>query len=40
MEFSPGIPVEVPYFDIQGHVVWGATAMIISELLSVLEKKL
>jgi 8-oxo-dGTP pyrophosphatase MutT (NUDIX family) len=38
MEFSPGIPVEVPYFDIQGHVVWGATAMIISELLSVLEK--
>ena len=38
MEFSPGMPVEVPYFDIQGHVVWGATAMIISELLSVLEK--
>ncbi len=38
MEFSPGIPVEVPYFDIKGHVVWGATAMIISELLSVLEK--
>ena len=38
MEFSPGFPVEVPYFDIQGHVVWGATAMIISELLSVLEK--
>lgn len=38
MEFIPGIPVEVPYFDIQGHVVWGATAMIISELLSVLEK--
>ena len=38
MEFSPGIPVEVPYFDIQGHIVWGATAMIISELLSVLEK--
>ena len=39
MEFSPGIPVEVPYFDIQGHVVWGATAMIISELLSVIEKQ-
>jgi len=38
MEFSPGVPVEVPYFDIQGHVVWGATAMIISELLTVLEK--
>ncbi len=39
MEFIPGMPVEVPYFDIQGHVVWGATAMIISELLSVLEKQ-
>ena len=39
IEFSPGIPVDVPYFDIQGHVVWGATAMIISELLSVLEKQ-
>jgi len=38
MEFSPGIPVEVPYFDLQGHVVWGATAMIISELISVLQK--
>ena len=38
MEFRHGMPVDVPYFDIQGHVVWGATAMIISELLSVLEK--
>lgn len=26
-----------PYFDIQGHVVWGATAMILSELVYVLE---
>ena len=27
-----------PYFDIQGHVVWGATAMILSELVYILEK--
>ena len=27
---------EVPAFTIQGHVVWGATAMMMSELLSVL----
>lgn len=26
----------VPYFDINGHVVWGATAMILSELRSIL----
>jgi 8-oxo-dGTP pyrophosphatase MutT (NUDIX family) len=24
--------VQVPYFDINGHIVWGATAMILSEL--------
>jgi 8-oxo-dGTP pyrophosphatase MutT (NUDIX family) len=25
---------DVPYFDIHGHIVWGATAMILSELLT------
>lgn len=25
-----------PYFDVEGHVVWGATAMILSELLYVI----
>lgn len=29
--------MDVPYFDIQGHVVWGATAMILGELLEVLK---
>jgi hypothetical protein len=24
--------MEVPYFDVQGHMVWGATAMMIAEL--------
>lgn len=28
---------DIPYYDIQGHVVWGATAMILSELVYVLE---
>lgn len=27
---------EVPYFDVEGRVVWGATAMILSELCEVL----
>lgn len=25
---------DVPYFDVHGHIVWGATAMILSELLT------
>jgi 8-oxo-dGTP pyrophosphatase MutT (NUDIX family) len=29
-------PVEVPYFDIHGHHVWGATAMILSEFLEIV----
>lgn len=28
----------VPYFDVEGRVVWGATAMIMSEFLEVMEK--
>ncbi len=28
---------DVPYYDIEGQVIWGATAMIISELTAVLE---
>ncbi len=28
----------VPYYNIQNHVVWGATAMMLSEFLTVLEK--
>lgn len=31
MEFR-GQPIEVPYYDVEGHVVWGATCMILSEL--------
>jgi 8-oxo-dGTP pyrophosphatase MutT (NUDIX family) len=27
-----GMTVDVPYYDVAGHVVWGATAMMLSEL--------
>jgi hypothetical protein len=27
---------EVPYFDIHGHHIWGATAMIVSEFLEII----
>lgn len=31
-----GLEVETPYYDIQNNTVWGATAMMISELLEVI----
>ena len=31
-----GSTVEVPYYDVEGHAVWGATAMMLSELLTVI----
>lgn len=31
-----GAEVEVKYFDLEGHVVWGATAMILSEIRELL----
>ena len=30
-------PVEVPFFDLHGEKVWGATAMILAEFLAVVE---
>lgn len=33
-----GITIQAPYYDIRGKTVWGATAMIISELNEVLKK--
>lgn len=32
-----GYDIKAPYFDVKGHVVWGATAMILSELRDVIE---
>ena len=36
VRLSTGARVEAPYFDVEGHVVWGATAMILSELKEIL----
>ncbi len=33
-----GAPVEVPFFHIYGHKVWGATAMVLSELVVLLRE--
>ena len=32
-----GSKIKAPYYDVQGHIVWGATAMILSELAEVIE---
>lgn len=33
-----GVEIETPYFDVQGRVVWGATAMILSELAEIIKQ--
>lgn len=32
-----GVEVDAPFYNIQEHTVWGATAMMISELLTIIE---
>lgn len=32
-----GVSVEYPYFDLHGHQIWGATAMVLGEFISLLE---
>ncbi|MCM0041674.1 MAG: CoA pyrophosphatase [Algoriphagus sp.] len=39
LSLGGGKYLETPYFDIAGEVVWGATAMILSELIQVLKQK-
>lgn len=34
---TPQYTFETPYFDVSGKVVWGATAMMLSELIAILE---
>lgn len=36
MTFNSGLNVDVPYFDIEEKVVWGATAMILSEFATII----
>ena len=33
-----GFDIRAPYFEVDSHIVWGATAMIISEFLSVVKE--
>ncbi len=37
-EINESISLHTPYFEIDGEIVWGATAMILSELIHVLEQ--
>ena len=32
IEPTPGYKLKTPYFDVQGKVLWGATAMMLNEL--------
>ena len=32
IEPTPGLKLKTPYFDVQGKVLWGATAMMLNEL--------
>jgi hypothetical protein len=36
LEITPNIKIETPYFEVEKEVVWGATAMILSELLQIM----
>ncbi|MEQ8238276.1 MAG: CoA pyrophosphatase [Cyclobacteriaceae bacterium] len=36
---SPGLSLDSPYFDISDRVVWGATAMMLSELVEVIKNE-
>lgn len=39
IQVSPELTLpNVPYFNVHGHVVWGATAMILNEFLELLEQ--
>lgn len=38
IEPTPGLKIKTPYFDIQGKVLWGATAMMLNELKWVVRK--
>ena len=39
MTIGEGVTLKkVPYFEVEGRVLWGATAMMLNEFLEVLEK--
>lgn len=37
IEPAPGIKFKTPYFDVQGKIVWGATAMILNEFKALMK---
>jgi hypothetical protein len=37
---SYNVEIEVPAFQLNGHIVWGATAMMMNEIKDVLKKVL
>jgi 8-oxo-dGTP pyrophosphatase MutT (NUDIX family) len=38
VEPAPGIKFKTPYFDVQGKIVWGATAMILNEFKTIVQQ--
>jgi 8-oxo-dGTP pyrophosphatase MutT (NUDIX family) len=38
LEIQAGYKIKAPYFDVQGKVLWGATAMMLNELKHLLKK--
>lgn len=38
MKVSKNLELDIPYFDIQGQMVWGATAMMLSEFMTILNR--
>lgn len=38
LELRPNLLLDTPYFEIDGEIVWGATAMILSELIHILNQ--
>jgi 8-oxo-dGTP pyrophosphatase MutT (NUDIX family) len=39
IETSTGLKLKTPYFDVQGKILWGATAMILSEFKTLLKSE-
>lgn len=35
---APGLSISAPYYDIQNHRVWGATAMMLSEFAEIMQR--
>ena len=38
MKVAKNLELDIPYFDIHGQMVWGATAMILSEFMTILNR--